>query len=90
MTDLNAFVKWVEEQPKTRSVQIAIQTKDRWKEPVVVDAVAWAYDTNLMVGQHVHSVSEIDLLKRQEAAEREQYAKLKAKFEVRDESLSVS
>ena len=70
--DLNQFVKWQQEKPKTRHVNIEI-TYDETK--------IWVYDFALMVGQHVKSVEEIHLEGVREAREKVEYERLKAKFE---------
>lgn len=56
MVDIHAFAAWVREKPPgRRTVKITIGKRDSY-EPVV-----WVYDYDLMAGQFVCSVEEIDL-----------------------------
>jgi hypothetical protein len=41
----------------------------------------WAYDYDLMGGQYVNSIEEIDIKAFKEKAEREKYEQLKKKYE---------
>jgi len=61
-----------------RSIEVKIDNMDGSKEPEVK---IWVYDYDLMVGQYVTSVAEIDLAKAKEQQERSEYQRLKAKFE---------
>lgn len=80
MLDLNKFIEWVEEK-STRSVSIEIgegvynPANNDWGIKI------WAYDAAIREGQHVISVDDIDLEAQKERFEREQYEKLKRKFE---------
>ena len=51
--DLNQFLEWQEEKPKSRAITI----KAGHGEPLMV----WVYDRGLRTGQFVKSVDEIDL-----------------------------
>jgi hypothetical protein len=55
MIDLNQFRDWQQEAPERRSVSIEL-TKYKDNKHAV-----WVYDYELMTGQHVQSVAEIDL-----------------------------
>lgn len=68
--DLNQFLEWQEEKPKSRAITI----KAGYGEPLMV----WVYDRGLRTGQFVESVDEIDLEAKEEKAE---YERLKKKFE---------
>ena len=82
MLDLNKFIEWAKEKD-TRRVSIEIgenvynpaNTDHRWGIKI------WVYDTDICEGQHVMSVDDIDLEAQKERFEREQYEKLKRKFE---------
>lgn len=82
MLDLNKFVEWAKEKD-TRIVSIEIgenvynpaNPNHRWGIKI------WVYDAAIREGQHVISVDDIDLEAQKERFEREQYEKLKRKFE---------
>jgi len=80
LLDLNKFIEWVEEK-STRSVSIEIG--EGVYNPVNNDwgIKIWVYDTDICEGQHVMSVDEINLEGKKERQEKEQYERLKAKFE---------
>ena len=78
MTDLNKFIEWQREKPR-RHVNIKIGDPSSPDELEI-----WCYDYNLQVGQHVQGVSEIDLEAEKEKEEREQYERLKRKYEARE------
>lgn len=83
--DLNQFIAWQRE-GKDRTVNIEIGDVGRSK-----DITIWVYDYELMAGQHVTSVDEIDLEKAHEEEERRKYERLKKKFEVdKDDTKSTS
>lgn len=65
--------KWVSE--GNRSIEIEIGTVGDRKHFRI-----WAYDYDLMQGQTVKSIEEIDLAAEKERHEREQFEKLKAKY----------
>jgi hypothetical protein len=84
LLDLNKFIDWVREK-STRRVSIEIG-KDVYnpasKElPIKRGISIWAYDSAIGEGQHVMSVDEINLEGKKERQEKEQYERLKAKFE---------
>lgn len=80
MLDLNKFIEWAKEKD-TRRVSIEIgndvynPANNDWGIKI------WVYDTDICEGQHVMSVDDIDLEAQKERFEREQYEKLKRKFE---------
>ena len=76
MPTLEEFQKWQQEKPTTRTVDIDIA-----KDGVTV----WVYDTDMWQGQFVESVADINLEGEAERKEREQYDKLRAKYETRGE-----
>lgn len=73
--DLNKFVEWQKEH-KNCSVSLEIG-----KEPRTNEIKIWVYDYDLMVGQHVTSVDEINLQSKKDNEDREIYEELKKKFE---------
>ena len=80
MADLNEFTKWQAEKPDSRHVKIDIE-KDRFN--------AWVYDYEILTGQHVQSVAEINLEAAKEEQERGTYERLKKKFEIKEESANA-
>jgi len=70
--ELNQFIDWQKEQPKSRHVDIKITP---WETKI------WAYDEKLQVGQHVKSVDEIDLESKKEQEDKAKYEALKKIFE---------
>lgn len=74
--DLNAFVDWVNGSP-TRLVTIEINGGYIGRQGVRI----WAYDYALGVGQHVTDVREIDLETVKERQERDEYERLRRKYE---------
>ena len=81
-TNLNDFIKWQSERPASRSFEIKSEPARHGKK---ASLRAWVYDYDLMIGQHVHSVEEIDLAAHREKEEREKLAELKARYEGADE-----
>lgn len=71
--DLNQFLEWQEEKPKSRAITI----KAGHGEPLMV----WVYDRGLRTGQFVQSVDEIDLEAEKDKKEKAEYERLKKKFE---------
>ena len=71
--DLNQFLEWQEEKPKSRAITI----KAGHGEPLMV----WVYDRSLRTGQFVKSVDEIDLEAEKDKKEKAEYERLKKKFE---------
>lgn len=71
MINLEELEKWVNEK-KTRSARVTV-------EPGVL--LVWVWDSQLGVGDHVESVAKIDLEAAKERQEREEYRKLKERFE---------
>ena len=77
-TNLNDFIKWQAENPAARSFEIK---SDHARHGKKASLSAWVYDYDLMIGQRVSSVEEIDLMAHREKEEREKLAELKAKYE---------
>jgi hypothetical protein len=77
--NMTSLIRWQSEKPERRSVEFEL-APERFGKP----GTAWVYDYDLMVGQHVHSVEEIDLAAHREKEEREKLAELKAKYEGAD------
>lgn len=73
--DLNQFVDWVKEKPR-RQVTIELNPVNQEEFFNI-----WVYDYDLMQGQRVESVSEIDLEARKAEQEMAEYERLKAKFD---------
>ena len=71
--DLNQFLEWQEEKPKSRAITI----KAGHGDPLMV----WVYDRDLRTGQFVKSVDEIDLEAEKAKEEKAEYERLKKKFE---------
>ena len=76
MTDLNQFAEWQAEDPH-RSVEIKIAGEA---------TKVWVWDSSIMKGQFVKSVSEINLAAKKEQDERAEFERLRAKFEVKEKS----
>ena len=76
MIDLNQFAEWQAEDPN-RSVEIKLDG---------AGARAWVWDGSIMTGQFVKSVAEINLKAKKEQAERAEFERLRAKFEVKEKS----
>lgn len=74
--DLNQFVEWAKQNPKTRTVDIHINSLTH---PNFI--TVWVYDSKLQIGQHVKTVEEIDLVARAAEKEMLEFERLKAKFE---------
>ncbi len=70
--DLNTFLKWQEEKPDSRSVEIKLN-----RGAVTI----WVWDYDIMMGQHVTSVDEIDLDGTAERREKAELERLKKKYE---------
>ena len=68
--DLNSFIKWQAEKD-SRHVDIEIR-KGHTK--------IWVYDYNLVTGQFVEDVSEIDIAGKKEADERATLKQLQEKY----------
>jgi hypothetical protein len=77
MPDLNAFIDWANR--GRRAVEIKINHQGFATEEITIEIHAYDYD--LEVGQLIKSVEEIDLEGCKLAKEREEYERLKAKFE---------
>ena len=71
---IEAAKKWVSE--GNRSITIGIGTYDNSKHFSI-----FAYDYNLLTGKHVDSIEEIDIDATKEQKDKEEYERLKAKFE---------
>ena len=71
MIDLSQFQAWAKEGPR-RAVDIKIREGK-------VETI-WVFDYNLMEGQHVQSVGEIDLEGEQVKAEKAEFERLSAKY----------
>lgn len=70
--NLDEFIEWQKEKPQTRSVEIKINSRG---------IEAWVFDRDIVTGQFVKSVSEIDIYAAKERRDREQYEALKKKYE---------
>lgn len=73
--NLNEFIPWQAEK-SSRRVTIDIHNTIAGGRTINI----WAYDSNLMVGQHVQSVSEIDLEGKQRSAELKELNRLEQKY----------
>ena len=84
MLDLNKFVEWAKEKD-TRIVSIEIgeyvYNPANHRRGIKRGIKIWVYDTDICEGQYVMSVDEINLEGEKERQEKEQYERLKAKFE---------
>ena len=84
MLDLNKFIEWAKEKDTRRvSIEIGeyVYNPANYRWGIKHDIKIWVYDTDLREGQHVTSVDEINLEDKKERREKEQYERLKAKFE---------
>ena len=72
MSDLNTFLTWQEESPSTRWVDIKIKPN--------TGLVIWVYDTELIAGQFVSSVDEIDLKGKKREMELKELERLRLKY----------
>lgn len=72
--DFNAFVAWRNEAPDRRYVSVEL-------EPRTKEVRAWVYDSVLQIGAYVTCVEEINLEQKKEDCDREEFLKLKQKFE---------
>lgn len=72
--DFNAFVAWHNEAPDRRYVSVEL-------EPRTKEIQAWVYDSVLQIGEYVTCVEEINLEQKKEDLDREEFLKLKQKFE---------
>jgi hypothetical protein len=50
----------------------------------IPEVKCWVYDYELMAGQYISAIEEIDLQGSKEEKDRMEYERLKAKFEVED------
>ena len=73
--DLQQFYYWQQAEPR-RSVQIELGDPSDDSRVKV-----WVYSWQLLVGQHVKDVSEIDLEAVKDEQDKREYEKLKRKFE---------
>lgn len=83
MLDLNKFVEWAKAKD-TRIVSIEIGEhvyNPANRRGIKRGIKIWVYDTDICEGQYVMSVDEINLEGEKERQEKEQYERLKAKFE---------
>jgi hypothetical protein len=72
--DFSAFVAWRNEAPDRRYVSVGLR-------PGTKEVRAWVYDSVLQVGDFVTCVEEINLEQMKEDRDREEFLKLKQKFE---------
>ena len=77
--DLNQFIEWQAAEPG-RSVSIDIRPKI-YPHEKENEVQIWVYSTKYLIGQFVENVSEIDLVAKKNANDREKYLELKKKFE---------
>jgi len=68
------FIEWQNEKPQRRYVTIEANPQT---QPYAI----WVYDSVLRVGQFVTRVEEINLEKELERKEREEYERLRKRFE---------
>lgn len=83
--DLNQFIKWQAEKPR-RSVRIEIEKKMLADENGIK---AWVYDYDLMCGQYVSDVSEIDLEAKKKAKDEEALRELMKQYRELGERLAA-
>jgi hypothetical protein len=82
LLDLNKFIEWAKEKDARRvSIEIGENVYNPANPNHRRGIKIWVYDTDICEGQHVMSVDDIDLEAQKERFEREQYEKLKRKFE---------
>ena len=74
MVDLNKFIEYQKEHPYCH-VRI-----DIGEIPGTNMINIWVYDYNLMIGQHVNSVEEIDLQTKKDKEDKKKLEELKKKF----------
>ena len=72
--DFNALVAWRNEAPDRRYVSVELG-------PGTKEIRAWVYDSVLQTGDFVTCVEEINLEQKKEDRDREEFLKLKQKFE---------
>jgi hypothetical protein len=71
---IEAAKKWVKEGNRSIKIEIGEVGNNEYFS-------FWAFDYDLMEGQHVNSIEEINIEAVKEKADREKYESLKAKFE---------
>jgi hypothetical protein len=76
--NLNSFIEWQNGSPRSRCVDIRIHN-DGEQQHIAI----WVWDANLMEGQYVQAVSEIDLETAVSVKEKKQLAELRKKYETR-------
>ena len=76
MHEYDKMLQWVKEGGGNRTISIEI---GRIGDDSFLRK--WAYDFNLMVGQHFNSIDEVDLEKVKEIEDTREYIRLKHKFE---------
>ena len=84
--DLNAFLDWASEKPKSRSVTIKIARPGRYPATRAVqkhdlEIEIWVYDYTLETGQFVKSVDEIDLERHKKEEDMRTLQELKKKYD---------
>lgn len=72
--DFSAFVAWRNEAPDRRYVSVELK-------PETTEVRVWVYDSVLRTGDFVTCVEEINLEQKKEDRDREEFLKLKQKFE---------
>ena len=72
--DFSAFIAWRNEAPDRRYVSVKL-------EPRTEKIQAWVYDSELQMGDFATCVEEINLEQKKEDRDREEFLKLKQKFE---------
>ena len=84
MLDLNKFIEWAKaKDTRIVSIEIGEHVYNPASKglPIKRGISIWVYDTDICEGQYVMSVDEINLEGEKERQEKEQYERLKAKFE---------
>jgi hypothetical protein len=76
MHEYDKMLEWVKEGSGNRTISIEIGRSgdDTYSSK-------WAYDFDLMVGQHFDSIHEVDLEQIKELKEQKEYIRLKQKYE---------
>ena len=72
--DFSAFVAWRNEAPDRRYVSVELNPRTK-------EIRAWVYDSELQTGTYATCVEEINLEQQKADRDREEYLKLKQKFE---------
>ena len=76
MNEYEKMLQWVRDGCGNRNISIEI---GKFGDSTYLSK--WAYDFDLMVGQHFNSIDEVDLEKIKEVKEQKEYIRLKQKYE---------